>query len=328
MSITESTIESHHGRNISSLVCKSRRIVYQATLLAFLTCCGIYLYIYDRTIFSSDKLAYLIDVDSYHSTTGPTIKRFSCSSRFKTYDDTQYRVRIDKVEYPQNIPSYLDHRIPFECLRNTSRTRKLILFWNKFYGDPSFYYGVGKQKPFIDNQCPVVDCETTNDKSRINDADLVVVSMTDSVQQIPPVSSRPANQRWIFLSIESPVHTRLPSHYGNTFNLVATYMHEESHFSNSYEHQGQFYWKKNDSFDENYDFSMGKLDQVAALISNCGAGTRRIEYINEMGKYISVQTFGRCGKSCPTESRIFKRPEDCKFIVGTEFKFYLAFENW
>ena len=45
-----------------------------------------------------------------------------------------------------------------------------------------------------------------------------------------------------------------------------------------------------------------------------------------MQKYMHVDLFGRCGKKCPDK---FKdgRMGDCKLIIGTEYKFYLAFEN-
>jgi hypothetical protein len=110
------------------------------------------------------------------------------------------------------------------------------------------------------------------------------------------------------------------------FNLSATYVNEAD-FSNSYEYQGNYYWKKNDSFDENQDFHGEKLGKAAALISNCGAGTRRLEYVSELNKFISVKLYGACGEGCPSTSRITNKPANCKEIIGTEYKFFLAFEN-
>ena len=45
-----------------------------------------------------------------------------------------------------------------------------------------------------------------------------------------------------------------------------------------------------------------------------------------MQKYMSVDLFGKCGRPCPSK---FKdgRDGDCKMILGTEYKFYLSFEN-
>jgi hypothetical protein len=64
-----------------------------------------------------------------------------------------------------------------------------------------------------------------------------------------------------------------------------------------------------------------------ALISNCGAGTRRLEYVSELKKFIPVKLFGACGERCPEVSRITKQKANCKEIIGTEYKFFLAFEN-
>jgi alpha-1,3-fucosyltransferase len=101
----------------------------------------------------------------------------------------------------------------------------------------------------------------------------------------------------------------------------------EADYANSYEYQGYFYWKKNDSFNENHDFHGEKLDKVVALISNCGAGTRRLEYINELKQYIPVKLYGSCGERCPERSRITNQQANCKEIIGTEYRFFLAFEN-
>lgn len=103
---------------------------------------------------------------------------------------------------------------------------------------------------------------------------------------------------------------------------------QESDFANSYEYQNNFYWKLNKSFDENFDFfSEKKYGVVAGLISNCGAGTRRLDYINELKKYIPVKLFGACGEACPKVSQLTGKEANCKFIIGTEYKFFLAFEN-
>ena len=45
-----------------------------------------------------------------------------------------------------------------------------------------------------------------------------------------------------------------------------------------------------------------------------------------MQKHMHVDVFGTCGKKCPKK---FKDGSmgDCKIIIATEYKFYLAFEN-
>ena len=60
-----------------------------------------------------------------------------------------------------------------------------------------------------------------------------------------------------------------------------------------------------------------------AMISNCWYNSRRLDYINEMKKHMSVDVFGKCGdKECVEPTSI-----DCKRTLSKEYKFYLAFEN-
>ncbi len=57
----------------------------------------------------------------------------------------QHKVMIDGIEYPQYTPIHFDKHYDFECLNKNSANKSLkkILFWNKFYGDDSFYYKLG-----------------------------------------------------------------------------------------------------------------------------------------------------------------------------------------
>ena len=45
-----------------------------------------------------------------------------------------------------------------------------------------------------------------------------------------------------------------------------------------------------------------------------------------MQKYMNVDLFGRCGRKCPEKFRN-DSTGNCKQIIATEYKFYLAFEN-
>ena len=66
-----------------------------------------------------------------------------------------------------------------------------------------------------------------------------------------------------------------------------------------------------------------KTKLAAAVISNCGHNSRRLEYIENLKKYISVDVFGKCGsKKC-----IETTHKGCKETISKEYKFYFAFEN-
>ena len=75
----------------------------------------------------------------------------------------QFRVKIDGQTYPRIIHLYQNASINFECL-NRSKEIKKIFFWNNFFGDRDFAYGIGKIEPFKRHNCPVTSCEVLNEK--------------------------------------------------------------------------------------------------------------------------------------------------------------------
>ena len=108
----------------------------------------------------------------------------------------QYSVLIDGVQYPTQVPLHKNVSINFKCLDKSS-TKKIILFYNTWFGNEAFSIGIGYRHPFSSSGCPVTSCETTNDKRRLNESDFVVTHMRDSIPQLPNYRSK--NQRWIFL---------------------------------------------------------------------------------------------------------------------------------
>ena len=243
--------------------------------------------------------------------------------------DPQYYATLDGVRYPRVISLYQDKKINVECL-NKQATIKKILFWNEFTGDKNFTFGVGVRQPFIDNNCPVTSCETHNNKSRLNESDLVIMSMMDRRWPLPADYRYGPHQRWVFVHMESPPNSISFENFTGRFNLTSTYL-AGSDFPVFYVAQSDMRWQLNSSFDPHHDYlTVGKIGLAAAVISNCGAPSRRMEYIEELQKYVSVDVFGKCGRKCPTHFRhagAGGRPADCNEIIALEYKFYLAFEN-
>lgn len=97
---------------------------------------------------------------------------------------------------------------------------KTILFWNTFYDSADFYIGFG-QKPF--SECRVWQCQTTNNRNALNQADAVIFHMpTLNSGDIPQLKYE--NQRWVFFNLESPINT--PYNYesmNDLFNFTMTY---------------------------------------------------------------------------------------------------------
>jgi alpha-1,3-fucosyltransferase len=223
--------------------------------------------------------------------------------------------------YPKTDYLYQRKSINFDNLApmDGKKTKK-ILYWNRFFGNVDFAYGLG-DKVLETNKCPITKCEFINDRRRLNESDLVLVHMRDPINQIP--SYRSMNQRWVFVLYESSMNTDSFEEYNGVFNLTSTYR-IDSDFPGFYFENG-FKWAFNPRFNENYNFHANKRHNkfAAALISNTNDKSQRKEYINDLKKYIQVDIYGKYGKDC---SKLGPNT-DCRREISKNYKFFLAFEN-
>lgn len=231
----------------------------------------------------------------------------SCEPIFKI--NKQHYANLSGEIYPKIIRYSHNKSINFECL-NKNNKPKLILLWNPFGGHYLYPNGNGG---FIDNDCPVTNCQITNDKRRINESDFVVIHIVDKF--IPLPSSRPKNQRIIFMAYESPAHSSIDKKHSELFNLTTTYAYNSDFPSG----QTNMLWEKNPTYNPKKNYLLGKTELAMAIISNCGSKSNRLDYINEMKKFISIDVYGRCGKPCGHK--------ECKKVLSEKYMFYLSFEN-
>ena len=116
------------------------------------------------------------------------------------------------------------------------------------------------------------------------------------------------------------------SEFDGKFNLTMTYR-SSSDFDNLYV-PSVMRWGFNETFDENADFyGANRRKFAAAIISKPDDTSERLKYIAEMKQHVNdVEVYGKLGKPCP-ETFQDGRPGDCREIVASEYKFFLAFEN-
>ena len=314
------TMDEWNGRRLKSFMCLA---VGSLLLILLLN------YFYgERNPYSMDVLLGGFVARSSSSLTSMVTRRLNNNRTSDNCEpvravDDQYYATFDGVRYPRHVPLYHNRSIDFACLNADGQVKK-ILYWNGFFGDKSFEYGLGVKQPFVANNCPVTNCETFYDRQRIAESDLILVHMRDSVGQLP--TPRGANERWVFALYESPVHAGDYSNLDGLFNLTSTYA-VESDFPDFYSSDSKFRWQLNETFDPQHDYSAGKPGFAAAVVSNCGGPSRRLEYIKELQKHIAVDVFGNCGRKCPTSYRSSGQPGECKDILAHEYRFYFAFEN-
>ena len=202
-------------------------------------------------------------------------------------NNTQYSVNIDNAKYPKFVPLHQNTSINFDCLNNSSKT-KIILMWIDWWGGRDYLSVKNGENQFKVRNCPVTNCKVIDDKTKVNDTDLVVVHGLDFDLESPRPKKRPSNQRWVIAYYESPSYKSLNNDsFKDVFNLTATY-HIDSDFPGLYSSTSQIKWELNEDFDENYDYTTNKIDLAAAVISNNGGHvtSNRLLLIAELRKYM------------------------------------------
>ena len=210
--------------------------------------------------------------------------------------------------------------------------------WIDWWGGRDYLSVKNGENQFKVRNCPVTNCKVIDDKTKVNDTDLVVVHGVDFDIRSPIPKKRPSNQRWIIAYYESPSYKSLNNDsFKDVFNLTATY-HIDSDFPGLYSSTSQIKWELNEDFDENYDYTTDKIDMAAAVISNKAAHvtSNRLLLIAELRKYMNIDIYGYEGNPCFNQFRdktknssniITQDVDNCKEIIFHEYKFYFAFEN-
>ena len=241
--------------------------------------------------------------------------KHECSPILK--ESSQFYANFNSEKYPKIIPTYFNASINFSCLNSYKNLRpKIILLWNSLFYQDDFGYGIGGEELFKRKKCPVYHCEITRNKSLLNESDLVIVHMRGSLYNLP--KKRLTKSRLVFFIAESPSYSKKLTYLNGVFNLTAHYK-QDSHFSPFYYSGSLIQWKLNTKFDENKNFYSSKTKLATAMISNCNDNhSKRLAYIKNMQKYMSVDIFGKCGKKCVNCSRA---------ELAKDYLFYLSFEN-
>ncbi|KAH9498766.1 hypothetical protein Btru_005078 [Bulinus truncatus] len=174
-------------------------------------------------------------------------------------------------------------------------------------------------------RCPVKQC--VFDMGNVTeDTDVVLVHGVCLKEESLP-GRRWDGQIYVMYGRESPPHFKsavqnASSSWRYAFNLTSTYRRDSDIM---WPYGGLKYtpW----SADQRPNFSQivrTKTEMIAWLVSNCGAPSKRLDYVREMKKHVQVDIYGGCGNKtdCPKPS---KGP--CMDVILAPYKFYLAFEN-
>ena len=211
---------------------------------------------------------------------------------------------------------------------------KNIFLATGFFGHRDWYFitnGYGKKgSSRITRECPSGNtCIVSFNATDQTTADALLFHARDTNRRYP---NRRPGQIYIMYSWESPWYQgNTFIHGGDYYNWSATYHRKADVRILS----GVYFRRKKPEVD-----ALRKLPQfganrtvgnatIAWVVSNCGAGSKRLEYMRALRKHLAIDIYGGCGqKRCPNETH---RNNDisCHRAIGQtgQYKFYLAFEN-
>lgn len=192
-------------------------------------------------------------------------------------------------------------------------TNITILLW---------YWPFGVPYSLEDDIClsnySISGCYLVDNHAHYSTADIVVFHHHElklGSQTLPFHLPRPAQQRWLWLSLEALQNNSSLSQYAGIFNLTMSY-HPGADVTVPY---GKIVEKNSGT--KTYDFvvPMNKTHLVCWVVSNYRNHQRRVRVYQKLRKFIPVQVYGRAVRKPLTQRALLPTISRCYF--------YLAFEN-
>ena len=190
---------------------------------------------------------------------------------------------------------------------------------------------VNTQLKFDKDKCNVDKCTITSDPKQASTADAVYTEMRIDNKYLN--SNKNPNQVTVVFQLESArnypslMTGQMPPQVSNkhttarrTLNWTASYR-TDSVLNTPYERFTPFLNVTGLPVKPAENYARGKTKMATWFVSNCNAASGRNNYVKELQKYMTVDIYGRCGKSCP------KTNKKCFEQLNTDYRFYLAFEN-
>ncbi|CAG9782532.1 unnamed protein product [Diatraea saccharalis] len=224
---------------------------------------------------------------------------------------------------------------------------KYILLWTSHTYSPLYFLGNG-QEAFVRNNCPVIDCYVTTDRtlfggdvSRFDAIAFNGRNLKDYRRRSQLPLKRSMRQKYIFFNLESSDNYPICSaRYDDYFNWTATYkLNSDIPYpyllikNNKGEIVGpkvNMEWVEEYSTidDELADKLKSKTKAIAWFVSSCSVRSKRNKFVKIFRKALShyrldIDVYGKCGTfKCPIEKK-----EDCHKMLEKDYFFYLSMEN-
>jgi hypothetical protein len=195
--------------------------------------------------------------------------------------------------------------------------------------------------------CPTTTCIITEDKKQVGSADMILFH-APTHSMVPNMKMQEGAIR-TFISMEQPKYAKFlqrTDYLEKNFELISTYSMRTHYPGTKVPNLPITYFPLNilsadsvlqpvRSFADKNGYGTGV--SVAAFVSNCKAAgaTERTAYLEELMKHIKIHQYGKCLKNreepdFPKDPKwppiAQRRARKVKLL--SEYKFYLAFENY
>ncbi|XP_071181301.1 glycoprotein 3-alpha-L-fucosyltransferase A-like [Mytilus edulis] len=217
-----------------------------------------------------------------------------------------YLGQVNDVEKADDFKKYKKQA---HIIRTNFSEKKFTIL---FFGKPVWF----DLSIDVFDKCSYKNCKLTTDKNLFSTSEAVIFHHDTFL----PIPDKLSGQVWIFATLESPYHTEIfrTDDLRMKFNWTMTYRKDSEGFSPYALLRKQLHIPI-----KNYtSIFRNKTKNVAWVVSHCETPSKREVYVKELSKYIDVDVYGKCGKSC-----LFKNKDDCKKYLSKTYKFYLSFEN-
>ncbi|XP_054844529.1 3-galactosyl-N-acetylglucosaminide 4-alpha-L-fucosyltransferase FUT3-like [Eublepharis macularius] len=158
----------------------------------------------------------------------------------------------------------------------------------------------------------IPDCHITANRVWYPKADAVIIHHYDVCKspRYLPRRPRPPSQRWVWFNLESPSYTSNLHFMDKRFNLTMSYRRDSDIFT-------PYGWLE--ILPQPQKFTIPPKSKLAAwVVSNWNPASVRVQYYQELKKYIQVDVYGY---------RHLPLSRQKQLDVLSQYKFYLAFEN-
>ncbi|KAJ6651943.1 hypothetical protein lerEdw1_015885 [Lerista edwardsae] len=155
-------------------------------------------------------------------------------------------------------------------------------------------------------------CRLTADRGLYGQADVVLFHHRElqGDRASLPRASRPPGQRWVWVSLESPTHTKNLAAWPGHFNWTMSYRRD----SDIFVPYGELVPRRSETV-----AVPRKTGLATWVVSHYRRSQRRAQWYRGLARHLPVDVFGNASKRplCPA----------CLLPTIARYKFYLAFEN-